>query len=64
MHACTQNCVVTLTAIVSNKKNEIGIIKVHTNNVHLHIYLVYIYLYITAHCIDQFVTLISELLSI
>ena len=33
VHVCTQNCVATLTATVSNKKNEIGITKVHTNNV-------------------------------
>ena len=33
VHVCTQNYVVTLTATVNNKKNETGIIKVHTNNV-------------------------------
>ena len=33
VYVCTQNCVVILTATVSYKKNEIGIIEVHSNNV-------------------------------
>ena len=33
VYVCTQNCVVILTATISYKQNEIGIIEVHSNNV-------------------------------